>query len=182
MAITIDLIISVEDLRYYCAINDSYDSEFLAPFIVQATDTISENVLGTALTEKLITDYNAETLAGVYETLYDSSNASVKKMVCWQTFVLALPRMALYIANGGITRLSGANGESATNQDISMLIRNAEGTLLRYENQVKSYLSQNSSDFTELQDNTPSYLRADLKPNDSSQGLSSTPNRYFSDY
>ena len=182
MAITKDLIISVDDMRYYCALSDSFDENILAPFILQATDTIAQNILGTALTEKIITDYNAGTLSGVYQTLYDSADSRLVRMVAWQAYVLSIPRMALYIANGGITRLSGANGESATNQDISMLQRNAEATLLTYENQVKNYLSQNSSSFTELNDNTPSYLKPNLKANDSSQGLSSTPNRYFSDY
>lgn len=180
--VTEDLIISVDDLRYYCAISDSFDADFLAPFILQATDSIAERVLGTALTRKLITDYNAGTLAGDYDTLYDSAEASVKKMVCWETFVLSFPRMRVLIGNGGLTILSGANGESASRADISDIVRVSEATLLRYENQVKDYLAQNSSSFIELQDNTPTYLKANMKSNNSSMNFSSTPNRVYNNF
>jgi len=181
MAVTEDLIIGVDRFRYFCSINDSNDAEFLAPYILQATDTIAQNILGTALTEKIISDYNAGTLAGVYQELYSSSKSRLERMVCWQAYRLGLPTMAIKINNNSVTRHVG-DGESSSNSDLAMLIRNADATLVTYENQVKKYLSENQSSFPELADTTPEFLKSNLTTSDTSQGTTYTPNLYFNDY
>lgn len=177
-----DLIISVDDLRYYCAIGDAFDAKWLTPWILQATELTAQKILGTALMDKLIEDYNASNLSGKYQELYHSNKSSVKLMVCWQALRLALPRMALSINNGSITRNGTTNGESASNEDIAMLHRNADATLTMYENKVKDYLIQNNASFPELKDNTPEFIKPNLQESNSTQGLSASPDLSYNDY
>lgn len=177
------LIISVDDLRDYTAMSDNFDSEILTACIIRATDLNCQEVLGTALTDKLITDYNANTLTGVYDELYDSSKASVKKMVIWQAYVYGLSRFAFRIQNSGISRSGGnLDTDPITNEDLAILQREARGALSKYENRVKTYLGQNYSDFTELQDNTPEYIKANLKESSTDYGISDTPTRLYNDF
>lgn len=177
-----NLIISVDDLRGLTAISDNFDISILTSVIIRATDLNCQEILGTALTEKLITDFNADTLAGDYLELYDSAKSSVKKMVVWQAYVYGLPRFAFKIQNNGISKTGGdIEADSIDNTELGILQREAKGALTLYENRVKNYLSQNYSKFTELQDNTPEYLRSDLTKSKTDYGISDTPTRLYSD-
>lgn len=174
-----DLIISIDKMRYYANISDTTDANFLAPLIIQATDTIGESTLGTALVERLRSDYNNDTLAGIYSTLY----VMVEKMIIWQSYSLGLPRMLYRIGNGQITKgTSSGNSDPIDSADLSNLQRGAAATLATYENKVKTFLQSNYSSFPELKDNTPDYVKANLSPSDTSQGTTYTPNIYFSDF
>ena len=178
------LIISVDDIREYTAISDNFDAQILASVIIRSQDTNCQQILGTALTQKLITDYNAGTLAGVYEELYDSEKASVKKMVVWQSFIYGLTRMMFKVQNNGISKSGGDIGTDAaviTNDDLGIMKRDGAAALANYENMVKQYLAQNYSSFPELQNNTPEYLKPDLTESKTDYGISSTPNKVFSD-
>jgi hypothetical protein len=178
-----NLIVSIDDFRGFTAISDNFDSSILASIIIRATDLNCQEVLGTALTEKLTTDFNADTLAGDYLELYDSAKASVKKMVIWQAYVYGLPRFAFKIQNNGISKTGGdLDTNSIDNSDLGILQREARGVLANYENRVKNYLSQNYSNFPELQDSTPEYLRSDLTKSNTDYGISDTPTKYYSDF
>ena len=178
-----ELIISIDDFRNLTAISDNFDSSILAALIIRATDLNCQEVLGTALTDKLVADYNAGTLAGDYLELYDSSKASVKKMVIWQAYVYGLPRFAFKIQNSGISKTGGnIDADVIDNTDLGILQREAKGALTLYENRVKSYLSQNFNNFPELRDNTPEYLKPDLQKSTTDNGISATPTKYYSDF
>lgn len=177
-----NLIISINDLRSYTAISDNFDAQILASVIIRATDLNCQQTLGTALTDKLIADYNAGTLAGAYDELYDSSKASVKKMVIWQAYVYGLSRMMFKVQNSGISKTGGdLQADPITLEELGAMKREASAALALYENRVKAYLSQNRSSFPELQDNTPEYLRANTEESKTDYGISSVPLKTFND-
>lgn len=178
-----NLLIGIDRFDEIIGSSDTFDPNFISPMIVQATDLASQRILGTALTIKLRTDYNNDSLTGIYQTIYNSDECKVEYMVAWQAYVLGLPRMAIKIANGGLVRASGSQSQEAiTNQDIAMLINNANATVTMYANQVKDFLSNNYNDIPELSDNTLDYLRPNLERRDTSWGLSYTPNNRFNQF
>ena len=180
--VNLSLIISIDDFRGYTAISDNFDSNTLAAIIVRATDLNCQEILGTALTDKLILEYNAGTLAGAYDELYDSSKSSVKKMVIWQAYVHGLSRFAYKIQNNGISKTGGdIDAEALQPDELGRLQREAQGTLTLYENRVKNYISNNFSDFPELLDTTPEFLKVDLQKSKTDYGISATPTRVFND-
>lgn len=182
MAITTDIIISVDDFRYFIAGSESIDAKILTPMIILAQDLAAQNVLGTALKDKLVTDVNDGTLTGDYETLYDSSVASVKKMVVWQTFESNLSSLVYKIGKEAITIGDTDEVSSIGREELGDMKREASSKRAFYENQVKSYLSNNQSSFSELQDTTPDYIQSNLTKTDTSMGMSWTTNNVFNNF
>lgn len=176
------LIISVDDVREVCALSDSVDSDYLTSFIDSATRLAGQNVLGTALMIKLIEDYNNGALTGIYETLYDSYESSVRRMICWQTYQLALPTLQYKIGAAGITVGDTEDRTLADSSELALLIRNSDAERVNYENQVKSFLSQNYYSIPELTDSTPNYKPANTTPNDTSMGLSFGTNNLYTNF
>ena len=175
--------ISIDDLREVCGISDSYDSNYLEPMIVQAIDLATENLIGTALLIKITTDYNTENgLQGVYSTIWDSNFCSLKKVICWQTYQLALPRMFIKIGAEGISYGDTTEVNMIDSSDMGMLIRQADASRVMYENRLKKYLMDNRSLITELDDTTLDYLRPNTTQSDTSMGLSTSPDIRYTNF
>lgn len=173
------LIISVDDFRLYANTSDSFDAEFITPLIIQATDTLGEGLMGTALVKKLITDYNAESLAGIYAEMHPL----VTKTIVWQSYMLGLPRMLYRIGNGQITKgTSSANSDPIDSADLANLQRGASSTLATYENKLKAFLKDNFDNIPEFEIEAPEYLKPNLEKSDTSMGTTYTPNITFSDF
>lgn len=177
-----ELIISIDRFRKLTATNSTFDDNFIWAMIERATDIVIQSYLGTALTEKLITDYNARTLTGLYSTMYNSKYCSIEKMVTWLAFQKGLPRMAYRVQNNGIGKSSGAmEGEVITTADLAILQNECEAYVVDYTNQVKTFLSQNFVNIPELKDTTLDYLKPNLTPSEARVGFGTTPNNYYND-
>ncbi len=178
MAISVDLIISIDKLEFYTPIQDTVDAELLTPLVVVAQDIAAQQVLGTALRDKLITDFNADSLTGVYATMYPK----VEKMVIWQTFKDGLPSLLYKVANGKITKGGTEDSSPIELDELGSMIRNAESKRVFYENDLKAYLRANQNDIPEFNSSIEWYVKENLNDTNASQGLSSTPNRRYSDF
>ena len=179
MAIDIPLLIGVDEFKFYTATSESFTAEIITPAIIQSTDLAAQNVLGTALMVKLKSDYNGGTLAAKYQELYDSDKASVLKMVIWQTFVMALPRLLYKIGAATISVGDTDEVSSIDDTQLASMQRTAESSMVFYENQVKQYLTTNYSSFAELVDSTPNYIPADTKAVYTSQGTTYSVNKVY---
>lgn len=178
MAISVDLIISLDKFRYYTPVQDTFDSELITPFVITATDIAAQQVLGTALMDKLITDFNADTLTGVYSTMYPK----VEKMVIWQAYKYGLPAMLYKVANGKITKGGTEDSSPIESDELALLIRDAESKRVFYENDLKAYLRENASSISEFNSSIAWYVKESLGSTDSSMGLTSTPNKRYDNF
>lgn len=179
MAVTIPLLIDIDKFKFFLGISESFDSRYLEPIIIQATDLSAQNILGTELMVKLRSDFNEDTLAGVYQELYDSDKASVMKMVIYQAYVIGLPRMLYKIGAETISKGETDEVTSIEMDELARLQRSAEGSRAFYENQVKNYLLNNWASFPELRENAPDYVKPDTSPSDTSQGTTYTSNNRY---
>ena len=179
MAVTIPLLIGLDDLKFYLGITENFDSRLLEPLVIQSTDLAAQNVLGTALMIKLRNDYNSNTLAGYYQELYDSDKASVMKMIIWQTYVMALPRMLYKIGAETISIGDTDEVTSIGSDELGNMQRQAEASKVFYENQVKQYLTSNFQNIPELSVNTPEYIRSNRTESYSSQGTTYSINKRY---
>lgn len=173
-----DLIISIDRFRELTGVSDTMDENFIAPQIEVATDVLSAEVLGTALTNKLISDYNSDSLTGLYETIY----AYVEKMVTFQAYKFGLVEWLIQVSNGKISKGSTLDSTPVEMSDIGTLQRAQDAKIVRYTNQVKAFLTENYADIPELQIDTVPYLRPDTKEVNTAQGLTATPNIKYSDF
>ena len=179
MAITIPLIIGLDDLRFYLGITENFDSRLLEPLVIQSTDLAAQNVLGTALMIKLRNDYNQGALSNYYQELYNSDKASVMKMVIWQTYVMALPRMLYKVGAETISIGDTDEVTSIGSEELGNMQRQATASKVFYENQVKQYLTQNFQNIPELSVNTPEYIRSNRTESYSSQGTTYSINKRY---
>ena len=175
------LIIGVDALRELKGISNTTDSDFLFPMIVQAQDLQCQRILGTALTVKLITDFNAETLTGVYDELYNSSKASVKKMVAAQAFYHNIDRLWLRVGNGSISK--GNEGIiTASKDEIAEFKESEKALMIGYENRVKTFLTENYALLPELADTTPEFLQENTVPSNNASGFADVKTITYNNY
>jgi len=177
-----NLLISIDDFKEICGISDSFDANYIEPMIVQATDLAAQQVIGTALTIKIRTDYNAGSLAGLYQDLWDSDKCSFKKLLAWQTLQLCLPRMLYKIGAETISTGDTTEVESISSEELALLNRNADATRVLYENRVKKFLTENKDSIPELQDDTPEYLKSKTSESDTSMGLTFSPDIRYTNF
>lgn len=173
------LIIGIDRFKFFTGISQEFDAKYIEPLIIQATDLVCQNVLGTALTVKLRTEYNANTLSGIYEEIYNSDKASVEKMVIYQTLILGLPRMLYKIGAETISVGDTEEINSIGTDELALLQRQASASKVFYENQVIDYIRNNYSNFPELVEDTPDYVQPNLKERDTSQGTTYSVNRVY---
>ena len=175
------VIITVDNLKELKGISKSTDADFLFPMIVQAQDLQCQNILGTALTVKLIADVTAGTLTGIYEELYNSSKASVKKMVASQAFYYNINRLWLRIGNSSISK--GNEGIiTASKEEIDDFKASELALMIGYENRVKTFLVENRSSISELDDTTPEFLQENTTASNNTSGFADVKTITYNNY
>lgn len=178
-----DLLISIDDFKQVCGVSKGFDSNYIYSMIEQATDLATQNLIGTALLVKIRTDYNTdEGLTGVYATLWDSDYCSLKKVICWQTYQLTLPRMFIKIGAEGITYGDTSDVNMVDSSDIGMLTRQADASRVGYENRLKTYLQNNKASIPELSNTDIDYLKENTEKSDTSMGLSFGKNNFYENF
>lgn len=177
MAVSEDLIISIDSFRFYTNVEDTVDANFIEPAIITAQDS-SEQILGTALKEKLVTDFNADTLAGVYLTIH----TLLTKWICWVAYKKLLPKIYIKVANGKLTKGSNVDSSPIESSELGELLRSCDGDIVVYENKLKAYLRDNAGSISEFTSSVDWYYNENLKDSDTTQGLSSTPNTFYTNF
>lgn len=172
-----NLIVGIDDFKFYSGASENVSARYITAAIIQTQDIYCQGILGTALTQKLIADYNAGTLTGLYDELYNSAKCSVKKMVIAEAYRYVLDQLNVRISNGSIQRDENA----ISNADLQDLKQSKAALVIRYENQVKKFIMENWNDIPELVDDTPEYIEPDTNKSDNTQGFADVDTIYYSD-
>lgn len=136
-------IIRAVDIAKYTPIGGNVGIDKFLPCVLDAQITDLEPLLGASLYEKIATDYEAGTLTGLYETLYESYikpfliHASAKNY-----FLIG----AYQIGNGGITKHTSENSEGISKSEIDYLYTNQRSKCEVYAERMKKWLSLNRLD------------------------------------
>jgi hypothetical protein len=178
MAVSEDLIIGIEKFRFYTNTEDTVSAEFITPLIVTAQDIQATNVLGTALVDKIITDYNADTLTGVYDTMYPM----IEKMVIWQAYRYGLPQLLYRVSNGKITKGGTQDSQPIEADELANLQRDCDGKVAHYTNRLKAYLRDNATSIPEFDNTTAWYKQENLTDDTTSMGTTYSGNNRYSDF
>lgn len=141
------LFIGVQYLRDNTIINDNVDSQVLQPIIRNAQYKYVQQVLGTALYNKVIAEIAAGTLAGDYLTLVDEYIVPVLTQYC---ILEALPYMTFKFRNKSISKQSSDYSTPAELQDLYYLRDNISSTASFCAERLTTYLRKNNSLYPEL--------------------------------
>ena len=123
-----ELIIGIDRFKELTGVTDTMDEDFISPQIVVATDVLAAEVMGTALTNKLIEDYNDDTLTGLYLEIYPY----VEKMVAFQSYKFGLLEWLIQVSNGKITKGSTSDSTPIELSELAALERRQDSKIVTY--------------------------------------------------
>lgn len=145
------LFITVDKLVKDSPLNGSVDSDLASSLLFIAQEREIWPWLGTDLYNKLKSDVEGGTVAGVYETLLKTY---VQPALVWFGVAAMLPHLRMRIVNNAIQIMSSEQSESASASDVRTLIDEANNNGHFYRERMIEYLCANSSSFAEYTSNT----------------------------
>jgi len=159
MAIQHTLFISTDRLKKDSALGGSVDDNILLPYILMAQDRYILPVLGTDLTNKLISDIQGSSLSGAYLTLLQTF---IQPSLVQFAFATVLPFLRLRMVNNSIVTMSSEQGSSVSHSDLKPLISASMDQAEFYRERLVDYLRGNLTSFPEYSTNQSS--QGDLSP------------------
>ena len=71
------LIITIDDIARLSGFDGNIDNDSINPFIFMAQNSEIKRILGVNLYDKIVSDYDSDTLAGNYELIYNDYIATI---------------------------------------------------------------------------------------------------------
>lgn len=121
--------------------------------IEEAQIFVIENLLGTKLFEKILTDFDASTITGIYSTLLTKY---IQPILIKHVAAEHIIASGFNVANGGILRYSDENNTPATKSEIDFLANNERKKADVYIERMIRFLCDqraNIPEYTSAQDN-----------------------------
>ena len=140
------MLVTRDEIYQRTPINGNLDYDKVLPHVLTAQDTHVQEVLGTNLYNKLVTDFNANTLIEPYTTLL---NTWVKPMLIHFIASDFYLFHAYEIANGGIFRHQSENSFTPDMIDIDRLSSEQKKFAVFYRERLIDYLCWNNNLFPE---------------------------------
>ena len=139
------------------------DAKKLLPIIKAVQRNRIEPVLGTTLYNKLVTEVDAVSLAGIYKTLMDTHVLPTMIAYCdWKAIIHTTNQITNKTTGKNSDQHIQANDQDANNNLRSELIKDAKA----YERDMKAFLCDNWNDIPELNQAPDSDMLAQtIKPN-----------------
>ena len=143
-------LITTQEIRLNTSLGGNVDSDKLLPFITDVQVMILENVLGTKLYEKIITDFEADTLADLYLQMF----TDYIKPVLWHSVFAEYVKLgSIIVGNGGMYKHVAQDAEVASADDINYLAKNAQSKADTYIDRLIRFLCDKNSEIPEYTDN-----------------------------
>jgi len=152
---TTTFIISETKLRQFTDMNNNVDTELLKNAVREAQDIVIQRLLGTILYEKILSDIDADSLAGNYKTLVDNY---IQNALLYYAYYYALENIYLRSRNNGL--LTPTGGENSIQGDLQ--VYNMKRTSVQqkaewYAEKLTEYLIENQAEFPEITQGTKLY-------------------------
>ena len=145
-----NLLISPATFKKLSGSDENITDKRLAPIIFRAQYTYIQDILSTDLYDKILSDYQADTLTGKYSTLYNSY--IIPCLVEWVRF-LAQNDLSMPLTNKGLMRQSSENSANATIEELSFANNFKTNSAEFWSQRVTNYICEHSNDLPEYSDN-----------------------------
>jgi len=132
------LLVTNEDIFKYTSLNGNVDVDKVTPFVKVAQDIEIQEVLGTQLFQKILTDVRLSTLAGNYSTLVLTY---VQPTLIHYAMADFLQFHGYEISNAGIIRNNPENTQLPDKNEIDTLVKRQRGIAETYRKRLVSYLT-----------------------------------------
>lgn len=152
---TTTFLISEAKLREYTDIDNNVDTALIKNGIRESQDIELQRLLGTLLYDKLLSDVDAGTLTGNYQTLVDDY---VQDFLIYAAHWYILDSIYLRSRNNGLlTPNGGENSDSVDRTLYNVKRQSVKNKMEYYADGLKDYLIEEEALFPELTQNTKLY-------------------------
>jgi len=152
---TTTFLISEAKLREYTDIDNNVDTALIKNGIRESQDIELQRLLGTLLYDKLLSDVDAGTLTGNYQTLVDDY---VQDFLIYAAYWYILDSIYLRSRNNGLLIPDGGSESSAVDRTLYNVKRQSvKNKMEYYADGLKDYLIEEEALFPELTQNTKLY-------------------------
>ena len=152
---TTTFLISEAKVRSFTSLNNSVDSELIKNNIRTAQDYWLQNIIGTVLYQKLLSDVDSSSLTGSYQTLVDDY---IQDYLLYATYYETLEDIYLRPRNNGLLRPNGGENSDPVERDLYDMKRQSIRNKMDYYGQrLTEYILEEDSLFPELQQDTKLY-------------------------
>ena len=148
MAIT--YLITSQEIKLNTPMGGNVDSDKFINFINDCQVMILEPVLGTKLFDKIVTDYNADTLAGLYLQMFDDY---IKPVLWHSVFAEYVKIGSIIVGNGGMYKHVAQDAEAASMEDINYVAKNAQSKADTYIERLIRFLCDQDANIPEYTTN-----------------------------
>lgn len=156
------LLLKVSDLTKNTILGGNIDPQKYVHVIKEAQIFILEPLLGTKLYDKILSDFEDESITGNYQTLLDDY---IKPILIYSVAAEFILTHAYNISNGGIFKNSPENSESVSKREVDFLVQEQKSKVDAYVQRTLKFLRNSDvPEYTHSQD-----TNYDLKPEASAQ-------------
>ena len=139
-------LITSQEIRLNTPMGGNVDSDKFINFIQDVQVMVLEPVLGTKLFDKILTDFAADTLAGLYLQMF----TDYIKPVLWHSVFAEYVKIgSIIVGNGGMYKHVAQDAEAATMDDINYVAKNAQSKADTYIDRLIRFLCDQDSNIPE---------------------------------
>ena len=140
------LLITDSELTKDSPLGGNVDPDKYRLFIKEAQVFTLEPILGTKLFDKIITDFNADTLAGVYSTIHTEYLKPILiNSAAAEYIIMSLAE----VRNAGVLRFTPEGTTPATKEEIDFLANKLKAKADVYIERLQRYLRDQQANITE---------------------------------
>lgn len=148
-------LISEAKVRGFTDLNNSVDSDLIKNNIRVAQDYWLQNIIGTVLYNKLLSDVQSSNLVDQYKTLVDDY---VQDFLLYAVYYETLESIYLRPRNNGLLRPNGGENSDPVDKDIfDMKRQSTRNKIDYYAQRLTEYILEEDQLFPELQEDTKLY-------------------------
>lgn len=113
------MLLTTDDMPRLSSISGNVDVDKLTPFIYTAQKNKVRKVLGVPLYNKIIKDFEDDTLTGYYKVIYEEF---VADMLIYYACADFIALGTFEITNAGVFRYNADNGDAVETTDLNSLV------------------------------------------------------------
>lgn len=113
------------------------DPDKYTSLIIDVQDLVLEPVLGTKLYNKILSDFDSDSLTGVYETMFENY---IKQVMWHSVFAEYVKIGSIWVSNKGILKHLADNSETASQDEIDSIVKAYQSKADAYISRLERYL------------------------------------------
>ena len=134
------ILIKQEELTRNTLIGGNVDVDRYLQAIKACQNLLIKPILGTTLYNKIVTDYETNSLSGLYLEMFDEY---IKEMIIHGSAEIYISQGAYMISNNGITKTKTDASETISKEEVDYLVEASRKLYRLYEEQFLDWIKIN---------------------------------------